>query len=71
MDIMREELVPAMGCTEPIAVAYAGALARQMLGDTPENYVALSHHHGGVRSVGQALTLVPRLDYFACSFAAF
>lgn len=35
-EILREELIPAMGCTEPIAVAYAGALARQTLGDVPE-----------------------------------
>ena len=36
MDILREELVEAMGCTEPIAVAYAAALARQTLGRMPE-----------------------------------
>ena len=36
LDILREELVPAMGCTEPIAVAYAAALARQTLGKIPE-----------------------------------
>ena len=35
IDILREELVPAMGCTEPIAVAYAGALARKTLGTYP------------------------------------
>ena len=34
--ILREELVPAMGCTEPIAVAYAAALARKTLGTMPE-----------------------------------
>ena len=34
--ILKEELVPAMGCTEPIAVAYAAALARQALGVRPE-----------------------------------
>lgn len=36
VQILHEELVPAMGCTEPIAVAYAGALARQTLGALPE-----------------------------------
>ena len=34
--ILREELIPAMGCTEPIAVAYAAALARKTLGVLPE-----------------------------------
>ena len=32
LDILKEELVPAMGCTEPIAIAYAAALARDALG---------------------------------------
>ena len=34
--ILKRELVPAMGCTEPIAVAYAAALARKTLGSLPE-----------------------------------
>lgn len=34
--ILREELVPAMGCTEPIAVAFAAAKAREVLGVLPE-----------------------------------
>jgi len=34
--ILREELRPAMGCTEPIALAYAGAKAREVLGKLPE-----------------------------------
>lgn len=37
VQILKEELVPAMGCTEPIAVAYAAALARQTLGFLPES----------------------------------
>ena len=28
--ILREELVPAMGCTEPIAIAYAAAKAKEL-----------------------------------------
>lgn len=34
--ILEEELVPAMGCTEPIAIAYAAALVRKTLGKIPE-----------------------------------
>ena len=34
--ILEEELRPAMGCTEPIALAYAGARAREVLGALPE-----------------------------------
>lgn len=37
IDILNEELLPAMGCTEPISLAYAAALARQVLGCLPEN----------------------------------
>ncbi len=33
--ILKEELVPAMGCTEPIALAYGAALARDLLGEMP------------------------------------
>ncbi len=36
VSILKEELIPAMGCTEPIAVAYAGAIARKALGVLPE-----------------------------------
>lgn len=38
--ILRAELIPAMGCTEPIAIAYAAAKARQVLGVMPERMVA-------------------------------
>ena len=35
--ILREEIVPALGCTEPIAIAYASAKARSVLGRLPEH----------------------------------
>ena len=34
-DILKEELLPAMGCTEPIAIAYASAILRDALGGEP------------------------------------
>lgn len=39
IDILTEELIPAMGCTEPIAIAYAAAKAREVLGEIPEKIV--------------------------------
>lgn len=36
VQILREELVPAMGCTEPIAIAYGAAKAREVLGKMPD-----------------------------------
>ena len=37
VEILKEELIPAMGCTEPIALAYAAARAREVLGALPES----------------------------------
>ena len=37
--ILEEELVPAMGCTEPIAIAYGAALARETLGSLPQKVI--------------------------------
>lgn len=34
--ILRKELIPAMGCTEPIAIAYCAAKARDTLGEFPD-----------------------------------
>ena len=36
LDILKEELIPAMGCTEPIAIAYAAARARDILEEIPD-----------------------------------
>ena len=39
ISILKEELVPAMGCTEPIALAYCAAKAREVLGEMPDRVV--------------------------------
>ena len=36
INILQQELVPALGCTEPIAIAYAAAKAREVLGEFPD-----------------------------------
>lgn len=58
--ILEEELVPAMGCTEPIALAYAAAKAREVLGQLPDKvYVEASGSIiKNVKSV-----IVPNTDY--------
>ncbi len=40
VDILEEELRPALGCTEPIAIALAAAKAREVLGAMPEKLIA-------------------------------
>ena len=37
--LLQEELVPALGCTEPIAIAFAAARAREVLGCMPQRLV--------------------------------
>ena len=54
--ILKEELQPAMGCTEPIAVAYCAALARQTLGAQTGNGVT----HEKYRRTGRARSLTGR-----------
>lgn len=39
IQILKEELIPAMGCTEPIAIAYAAAKAREVLGCMPDRVI--------------------------------
>lgn len=39
-DFLKKELVPAFGCTEPIAIALAAAKCRQALGNMPEKIIA-------------------------------
>ena len=37
LNILKQELVPALGCTEPIAIAYTAAKAHQVLGEFPDS----------------------------------
>ena len=66
--ILKEELVPAMGCTEPISLAYAAAVARYTLGCLPETAVVtvsgniiknvksvIVPHTGGLRGIAAAV----------------
>lgn len=38
--ILKEELLVAMGCTEPIAIAYGASILRRALGNIPDRIVA-------------------------------
>ena len=40
LKVLGEELVPAMGCTEPVAIAYCAAVARRALGEMPREVEA-------------------------------
>ena len=67
-DLLKEELIPAMGCTEPIAIAYAAAKARDVLGAFPQSACikvsgsiiknaksVVVPHSGGMRGIDAAL----------------
>ena len=36
VSILKEELIPAMGCTEPIAIAYCASLVKDYLNNKPQ-----------------------------------
>ena len=67
IQILKEELLPAMGCTEPIAIAYAAAKAAEALGTKPERLLVevsgniiknvksvVVPHTGGLRGIPAA-----------------
>ncbi len=58
--ILEEELVPAMGCTEPIALAYAAAKAREVLGQMPDK-VCVGASGSIIKNVKSVI--VPNTDY--------
>ncbi len=53
--ILQEELIPAMGCTEPIAIAYASAKARAILGEEPRS--ALVEVSGNIVKNAKSVTV--------------
>ena len=70
INILKEELVPAMGCTEPIAIAYAAAKAKEILGSTPDEVIidvsgnilknvksVVVPHTGGLRGIPAAAAI--------------
>lgn len=60
IQILEEELIPAMGCTEPIALAYAAAKAREVLGALPDKV-----HIGASGSIIKNVksVIVPNTDH--------
>lgn len=59
IQILQEELIPAMGCTEPIAIAYAAAKAREVLGKEP-NRVEIGVSNNIIKNVKSVV--VPNTD---------
>ncbi len=70
LNILKEELLVALGCTEPIAIAYAGARARQLLAEEPKSCLircsgnivknvkaVVVPNSGGLRGIEVAATL--------------
>ena len=69
-EILKEELVPAMGCTEPIAIAYASSIARSILSSLPTSVTVYASpniiknvksvvvpHTGGERGIEAAASI--------------
>ena len=62
LHILQEELIPALGCTEPIALAYAAAAARKALGQLPRRI-----HAGVSGSILKEFEMCP-WDYSGAAF---
>ena len=69
-EILKEELVPAMGCTEPIAIAYASSIARSLILSLPTSVTVYASpniiknvksvvvpHTGGERGIEAAVSI--------------
>ena len=67
VQVLKDELIPAMGCTEPISIALAAAKARETLGHLPDRLIVevsgniiknvksvVVPHTGGLRGIKAA-----------------
>ncbi len=70
INILKEELVPAMGCTEPIAIAFAASKTKEVLGELPDKVTVevsgnilknvksvVVPHTGGLRGIPAAVSI--------------
>lgn len=70
LTVLKDELIPALGCTEPISLAYAAAVARKILGTLPEKATitvsgniiknvksVIVPHTGGMRGIKTAVAI--------------
>ncbi len=70
LTVLKDELIPALGCTEPISLAYAAAVAKKILGTLPEKATitvsgniiknvksVIVPHTGGMRGIKTAVAL--------------
>lgn len=55
VEVLKNHLKPAMGCTEPIAIAYASAVVRKALGRLPEK--AIVRVSGNIIKNAKAVTV--------------
>ena len=68
ISILQQELIPATGCTEPIALAYAAAVCKKALGGMPEAVEAVSNTLSSVlKMASPAATWMARRFSHSCS----
>ena len=60
MNIIKKELVPAMGCTEPVAIAFCAAKAKSVLNEMPEKVIIRSKWKHSLKMRKVSLFQIPK-----------